>query len=159
MSDSRRKYDYLDYNRHGVLRPGLLFWTVTLFLSRHLILLLLLGVSHGRGGGGPPNPAVAALIDPFFFVSDVPALILLCALGGRLPGGGRLTRMLWRNGRVLLLASCVLYLALLFWQQGGDLATWHPVTWAMVVLTALAGGYIARSSYLRDLFAQFPANG
>ena len=49
----------------------------TLFLSRHLILLMLIGVSAGRGGGGPRNPELAGLLDPVFFVSDLPALFLL----------------------------------------------------------------------------------
>jgi hypothetical protein len=156
VAQEPRKYDYLNYNRHDVLRPSWRFWGMALFLSRHLLLLLLLGISHGKKGGGPPNPGVAALIDPLFFVSDVPALILLCTLGARLPGSGRLPRFLWRNGRVLLIASCALYLGLLFWQQGADLASWHPVTWAMVALTVVVAASVSLSTYLRDLFAQFP---
>ena len=156
MNGQIRKYDYLSYNRHDVLRPNLIFWALAIFLSRHLVLLLFLGVSHGKGGGGPANPAVAALIDPLFFISDVPALTLLCALGGRLPGGGGLARVLWHNGRVLLLGSCALYLGLLVWQEGTDPATYHPVTWTMIALTILAGAYISLSRYLKDMFAQFP---
>jgi len=156
MAAQQPKYHYLSYNRYDVLRPSARFWIVALFLSRHLVLLIFLGVSHGKTGGGPPNPAVAALIDPLFFISDVPALALLCTLGARLPASGRPARFLWRNGRLLLLASCVLYVGLLSWQQGPDLAGWHPVTWGMAAATVLVAAYVLLSRYLRDLFAQFP---
>lgn len=151
-----RKYDYLSFNRYDVLRPNWLFWLVAVFLSRHLLLLFLLGVSHGRTGGGPANPALGALIDPLFFVSDIPALAVLAALCARLPSGGKAVRCLWRNGRVLMLTSCALYLVLLFRQLGLDVAAYHPVTWCMIALTVLVAAVLARSEYLEDLFAGFP---
>jgi hypothetical protein len=157
MAKSPLKHDYLSYNRYDVLRPNWLFWTVALFLSRHLLLLILLGVSHGKGGGGPPNPAVGALLDPLYFISDIPALAVLATLSARLPSGGTAVRFLWRNGRVLLLTSCALYLGLLFWQLGPDLAAYHPVTWGMIALTVLVAAVLLRSEYLRDMFAGFPA--
>jgi len=156
MARATRKYDFLSYNRYDVLRPNWLFWVVSLFLSRHLLLLILLGVSHGKSGGGPPNPAVGALLDPLFFVSDIPALLLLATLGARLPSGGKAARFLWRNGRFLLLGSCALYLGLLFWQLGPDVAGYHPIGWGMIALTVLVAAVLLRSPYLRDMFAGFP---
>ncbi len=157
MAKSPLKHDYLSYNRYDVLRPNWLFWTVAVFLSRHLLLLFFLGVSHGKGGGGPANPAVGALIDPLYFIADVPALVVLASLGARLPSGGKAARLVWHNGRILLLASCVLYLGLLVWQLGPNFASYHAVTWGMIALTVLVAALLVRSEYLKDMFAGFPA--
>jgi len=157
MTRPARKYDYTRYNRYDVLRLNWAYWLITLFLSRHLILLFLIGVSAGRGGGGPRNPALAALLDPVFFVSDLPALLLLIVAGARLPTGGQMTRFLWRQGRWLLLASPALYVGLLLWQQGLDMAGFHPMTWGLAALNLAVMAYVATSRYLRDLFSQFPA--
>jgi hypothetical protein len=157
MSEQPRKYDYLQYNRYDVLRLNWLYWLIILFLSRHILMLLFIGFAKGRGGSGPSDPAVAALIDPLFFASDVPGLILLAATGARLPSGGALARAIWRNGRAVITASCGLYLALLFWQQGAGIMSPHPVTWAMIAVNILAIAVVWRSRYLADMFDQFPA--
>ena len=158
MNRGPLKYDYRCYNQHEVLRPTWLFWLLVIFLSRDLLLLLLLGVSHGKRGGGAPNPAVGALINPIFFISDIPALLALLPLGARLPGSGRVPRFLWRHSQFLLLGSCLLYLALLFWQQGPDFAAYHMATWGMIALTCLVMVVLIRSEYLKDLFDQFPTS-
>lgn len=156
MTGPARKYDYTRYNQYDVLRLNWAYWMITLFLSHHLLLLMLIGVSAGRGGGGPRNPALAALVDPVFFVSDLPALILLFTAGARLPKSGKLPRFLWRQGRYLLLSSSTLYLGLLSWRQGFDLFGFQPVTWGLIVINLILMAYVMKSGYLRDLFSQFP---
>ena len=156
MTTPAKKYDYSRYNQYDVLRLNWAYWMITLFLSRHLILLMLIGVSAGRGGGGPRNPALAALLDPVFFVSDLPALFLLFVAGARLPKSGKLARVLWRQGRYLLLSSSALYLGLLLWQQGFDVAGFQPVSWGLVALNLGLMAYVMKSAYLRNLFSQFP---
>ncbi len=156
MTTPTRKYDYTRYNQYDVLSLNWVYWMITLFLSRHLILLMLIGVSAGRGGAGPRNPALAALLDPVFFVSDLPALMLLFVAGARLPKSGKRTRVLWRRGRYFLVSSSVLYIGLLLWRQGLDVAGFQPVTWGLVALNLSLIAYVMKSAYLRDLFSQFP---
>lgn len=156
MTTPPRKYAYTRYNRHDVLKPGWGYWLISLFLSRHVILLMLIGVSAGRGGGGPRNPALAALLDPVFFVSDLPAILLLFTAGARLPRGGRPARFLWRRGRYLLVSSSAIYIGLLLWQQGFNLAGFQPMTWALLAVNLGVVVYVMTSAYLRDLFTQFP---
>lgn len=157
MTAPARKYDYSCYNQYDVLRLNWAFWAITLFLSRHVILFILIGVSAGRGGGGPRNPELAALLDPILFVSDLPALLVLFLAGARLPKSGRAARFLWRQGRSLLLLSLALYVALLLWQQRFDVLGFEPVTWALFVLSLVLMAYVLKSGYLQDLFQQFPA--
>lgn len=158
MTRPARKYDYTRYNQYDVLRLNWSYWLITLFLSRHLILLMLIGVSAGRDGGGPRNPTLAALLDPVFFVSDLPALFLLFVAGARLPKSGKWVRILWRQGRYLLVSSSALYIGLVLWQQGFDVAGFQPVTWGLVGINFFVMGYVMNSAYLRDLFVQFPVS-
>lgn len=157
MTTPPQKYDYTQYNHHNVLRLNWMYWGITLFLSRHLILLILLGVSAGRGGSGPRIPALAALLDPVFFVTDIPAVILLFVAGARLPKSGAVTRSLWHKGKSFLLASCALYVALLLWQQGADLFRFQPLTWGLLGINIGLMIFVVKSRYLRDLFSEFPA--
>ena len=157
MTTPAQKYDYTCYNQHDVLRLNWAYWAITLFLSRHVILFMLISVSAGRGGGGPRNPELAALLDPILFVSDLPALMLLFLAGARLPKSGRNTRYLWRQGRYLLLMSSGLYIGLLLWQEHFDFARFDPVTWGLAALNMCLMIYVMKSGYLRDLFVQFPA--
>jgi len=156
MTPLARKYDYTSYNHYDVLRLNWVYWAVILFLCRHLILLMLIGVSAGRGGDGPRNPALAALLDPVFFVSDLPALILLFVAGARLPKGGSKTRFLWRCGRYLLLSSSGLYIGLSLSKLGFTFGNFQPVTWGLIALNIFLMIYVMKSAYLRDLFSQFP---
>ena len=157
MTEQPRKWDYLKYNRYDVLRLNWLYWTIIIFLSRHVLVLMFIGFSKGRSGSGPSDPSVAALLDPLFFVSDVPALILLAITGSRLPSGGNGARTLWRNGRTFMSASCLLYLSLLFWQQGAQILQSHPVTWVLIGINLFSIVAVWRSKYLKDMFDQFPA--
>lgn len=156
MTTPAQKYDYTRYNQYDVLRLNWTYWMVTLFLSRHLILLMLIGVSAGRGGGGPRNPELAGLLEPVFFVSDLPALFLLFVAGARLPKSGKLPRISWRRGRYFLLSSSALYIGLLLWRRGFEVAGFKPVTWGLVALNLGLVTYVMKSAYLRDLFSQFP---
>jgi hypothetical protein len=157
MTPPSHKYHYTDYNQYDVLRLNWVYWAITLFLSRHLILFMLLGISAGRTGQGPRNPALAALLDPVLFVSDLPALLLLFVAGARLPKSGRLPRILWRQGRSLLVLSAVLYIGLVVWQQQFDFAKFDPVTWGLLAVNIILIVYLLKSPKLGDLFSQFPA--
>jgi hypothetical protein len=150
------KYHYLRYNVHGVLRPN---WAITLglvFLARHVLLLLVIGLSHGRGGG-EGVPQLALFLDPAFMISDLPALVLLVAMLHRRPQAGPLTRAIWAHGRLLILAAVGLWAAILAYLRGFDFARYDEAIWAMIAINVALVAYTALSPYVRDLFAGFPA--
>jgi hypothetical protein len=72
--------EYRHNNRYGVLRVRWPFWLVMVLLVRHLLLLLMIGLSH-RGAAGSSVGMFASFIDPKFIPADIPALILLFATG------------------------------------------------------------------------------
>ena len=156
-------YDYRRYNQHDVLKPHWGFWLTILFLSRHVIGFILVSMS-GRGGGrvGVGKEAidlggVMSLIEPIYMIADIPALVLLYALGARLPKSGAAVRRVWDAGRWLILASITIYLALFALTRGIDAETFGPATWASLALSALVVTYVIGSKFLKDLFGQFPA--
>ncbi len=155
-------YDYRRYNQHDVLKPHWGFWLTILFLSRHVIGFVLVSMS-GRGGGrvGVGKEAidlggVMSLIEPIYMIADIPALVLLYALGARLPKSGAAVRWLWGAGRWLILASIAIYLALFALTRGIDVETFGPATWASLALSAFVVTYVLGSKFMKDLFSQFP---
>jgi hypothetical protein len=156
MPDHTR-YDHTRYDRYDVLRPNWAFWAMVLFLSRHLIFLLLLGVSHGRGAGGPANPSLGALIEPIYFISDIPALVLAYVAGNRVPAAGNALRFLWHNGRAILILSIVTYLGLMVFKLGTGVFDFHLLTVAIIVINLVILAALLTNGYFRDLFDQFPA--
>ena len=150
------KYHYTRYNRHDVLRVNLPTVCATLFLSRHILSFIVIGIAFSRAAPGSRN-AFGGLFEPIFMATDLPALLLLLAMLARHPKSGRAIRALWRAGPYLLLGSAALYAALLFRQFGGapDLSDWR--SWLMVGGTVLSVAYVFVSPYARELFRQFPA--
>lgn len=148
--------EFRRFNRYGVLRVRWPFWLVMVLLIRHLLLLMIIGLSH-RGAAGSSMGTIATLIDPKFIPADVPALILLFATGARVPKSGAMARFLWRNGRILMTLSIATFLGTLAWREGVVLPHY-----TLIEAGAIGGNlallvYIWLSRYLRELFAQFPA--
>ncbi len=158
-------YDYRRYNKYDQLKPDWRFWLTVVFLSRHVVGFVLVSMSGsgvgGRGGGVGRDAidlgGVIALIEPIYMIADIPALVLLYALGARMPKSGAAVRSVWGAGRSLIIASVAIYLALFSLTRGLDVAAYGPATWVTLALSALIAAYAVRSGYLKDMFAQFPA--
>jgi hypothetical protein len=151
----RYKYDYSRYNKFDVVRVNALTAAAVVFLSRHLIAFLVLGIALGRARLHVES-AFSGLLEPEYMLSDLPALLVLLAMLGRHPKGGRLTRLIWRSGRYLLLISAAAYIVLLGRQLGLNPAHYSWAAGLMVAGSAAAAGYILFSPYARDLFREFP---
>ena len=155
-------YGYQRYNQHDVLKPHWGFWLTSLFLLRHLIGFVLVSMS-GRGGRvGVSKEAidlgdVMSLIEPIYMIADTPALLLLYAVGARVPKAGAAVRGIWNAGRWLILASVGIYLTLFVVTHGTNLETFGPATWTSLLLSALVASFAFGSRYMKDLFSQFPA--
>lgn len=157
MPGDPSKYDYLRYNHHNVLRITFIVWAIGLFLSRDLLFLFMVGVSKGRSGNNPAPPAQDVIPDLTLVFAAIPAVIVLIAAGARLPRSGTAARFVWRWGREFLLASVILYFVILGWTNGPDIAAIGPITWGFVVINLLIAAYLLSSSYIKDLFAEFPS--
>lgn len=158
-------YELSRYNKYDVLRPNWIFWLLTLFLCRHVFSLFLLAFSKsgvGSKGGGASKDAIDlsnlfTLIDPYFIVSDVPALVLIYVLGARVPKSGASVRWLWARGRGLILLAIALYVATFAYTTVPNISDVDVVSLIVMVINIAVAGYVMRSKYLRDLFREFPS--
>lgn len=132
-------------------------WISLAILCRYWILVIVVFASARRA----PD-VVRVLGDGFswlFLLLEVPALLLLAAAARRAPPAGALWRVLWRNGRWLVLAAVLAHLAATGW------LLWAADVWRrwpelflasfnlidMAILTS-----VLRDPFYAQLFADFP---
>ena len=147
---SSYRYDPSDYDEDGQMHIGLLLWLVIVYLSRHILLLMLVAVSSLVGLGRGLDILYSS---PLFLLASLPALMVLIAGLRRGPKAGPWLRRLWSAGRWWLIASVVIDLVLLL----GGLLWGHleineyRALWALCDLYTLA--YLLRSRRLPVLFS------
>ena len=154
MSTNNRNLGYLydpsDYDEDGQMRIGLLLWLVIVYLSRHIVLLMLVAVSSIVGLGKGLEFLYSS---PLFLLAALPALLVLVAGLRRGPKAGPWLQRVWSAGRWLLLVSVIIDLALLMagllW--GHLEVNEYRALWGLCDLYALA--YLVRSRRLRVLFS------
>lgn len=151
----RYKYAYSRYNRFHVVKVNLPTAASVLFLSRHILTFLFLGIAFSRTHIAV-NDAFGGLFEPVYMLSDIPALLVFLAMLARHPNSGRLARAAWRLGPYLLLISAAGYLVLLGRQLGFAPGSFGWAAWAMILGTAAAIAYVFLSPYARDVFREFP---
>ncbi len=156
MNDLRFKYDFLKYNKYDVLRPNLALVLILFFLCKDFFMVLIVGTSmlKGRGGGGTSD--LIAMVHPTFFFAAIPVIGVLYALGSRRPEAGRLPRVLWKNGRFMILLSVLLYLLILTSLRGYDPRGFSLLDWAVILINGGITFYVFSSQLIKDTFNQFP---
>lgn len=149
-------YPFERYNRFDALRINFLTICAVLFLSRHVLTFLVLGIALSRMPG-EGKAAFGGLFEPVYMLADIPALLVLLAMLARHPKTGRVLRAVWRGGPFLLAASALTYLtfAVPALDAGRLRHGWIPGI--MVVGTVIAAAYVLLSPYARDLFRSYPA--
>jgi len=152
---SHPDFPLVRYNRYGVLRINLMTVIAILFMSRHVLTFVILGIALSRAQPSSRN-AFSGLFEPIFMLADIPALLVLLAAISRHPKSGMTLRIIWRGGAWLLLGSAAIYLGLLSRQMGDDPARYGWTAWTMVAGTALSAVYVIIARYPRTLFRQYP---
>ncbi len=152
------KYHYRRYNEFDVVKVNLPTILATLFMARHALALLIIGMAlrGGRSGKIEAKGAFDGLIEPIYVTADIPAMLVLLAMLCRHPKSGTAIRFIWRSAPYLLVASTVIYFALLISLIGSDVAGYGWPVWLSIGGTAATLGYVFLSPYARDLFRQFP---
>jgi tetratricopeptide (TPR) repeat protein len=152
--DSRPLLDR--FGRYGELRAPLLLWVVIALLTRHSWIALAAVISARR------VPEAAILLIGFSWwpvVFELPAFAVAVTALVRSPDAGRLARLLWRNGRLLLAITALAQIVFVArrWLGVGffdDLRS--LVDAALVAANVAALAWLVGSAYLRQLFADFP---
>jgi len=158
MSGSEKfKYEYWRYDKHFALKPPLALKISLVVLCKDLILSLLLGATKFKFKGGDLADDVVGLVDPAFFISNLPAAALLLAVILRGPNCGPIVRQIWRNGKILLQLSLWIYFLTFFLKNGSNVFEYPLLHWCYLTAHTLILVYALRSKLLTDAFAEFPA--
>ncbi len=164
MADHRLNYRIEDLDEQGAVKPNLLIYLVSAFLSRQFFYapLSLLASRRGRGqrGSGGQDLDLSFLIvtSAWEFVACIPgALVLFLLLRDKSNAGPKISG-LWLKGRLILfigLFAQVVAMLLPYFLYGRE-----PTIVAM--LLAVAYLYVAifllRSSRVKDVFSAVPGN-
>ena len=157
----RLPYSPDDFTQDGLLKVGPLLWLIIIYLSRHLLIVLIGRLSQFLGSGqGVDTSGLAALYStPEFMVASVPAGIVLVAHFRRISTAKPIFRALWRKGRWLLgiAASLDLLILVSHWSLGALEANEFQI--AAAFIDAYIMMYLVRSKRTRDTFEDFPASG
>jgi hypothetical protein len=149
------EYDLSDYHDDGTLRVSVSIIAMVLFLSRHVLLIFMGGVSTFKGA--EVSGVEGLYSHPMLLLASIPALLVLIAMLRRVATGGTLPRAIWRAGRWLLCIAAVLDVALTLFLadfRANRISVQHV---AVMIGDAFVLLYLLRSQRVRDTFADFPA--
>jgi hypothetical protein len=152
------KFGFGAYDDFFCLRPPALLVMSLIFLCRGLAALFLFSIS-GKAG----NPVLSYFLDSEMLwqgaFAAVPALLVLYALGARVPGAPTFVRWIWKHGSVLVALSALAHVAI----AASKYASVRALLGGSLGVTALALadlgiiGYVFLSSQVRQAFLDFPA--
>jgi hypothetical protein len=151
------KYPAHHYDENLVLKVPAMLWLVILYGIRHF---LFVGFAKLMPMDIVTIPWINFQTSPFFMLADLPAALVLFAIGHRVPNGQNFMRRVWKSGRWLLLASYVASITLFSCLNKDVLA--DPSSWdfpdAMLVamMDVVIVAYLLRSERVRDVFRDFP---
>lgn len=147
----------LTLNRHGSLAmPGAL-WLAMAFLARYWIVVSMVLLGARR------SPDTIRLLGQDFawimLALEFPVVLLMLAAANRRPDAGALWRLVWGNGRAIMIAIAAVHLAM------AAAALWTTPVWrrwpelfiASCALLDVAVIYaLIKDRFFTQLFADFP---
>jgi len=144
------------YNRFFSLRLNLAMKLILVFLCKDFFLMAVVGATAFKGKGSADVSQLMALVHPIFFLADFPAVAVAYAASARRPDTGAFSRLIWKNGRELILLSTAVYCTLVVYGREWQVANLSWADWGALAANAIIIVYVFQSEYVRDLFADFP---
>jgi hypothetical protein len=140
------------------LKPTLLLWLAAVFLSRAVMLPILIGVGHVAGVNADAMTLLRDYWSEDQLIPAVAAFPVLCTFCRRVPTASTLVRRIWAHGRLLLSLAAALDLALPL-----AVALWRrevPGQSGTLLLTGAIDvyflAYLLAARRVRDTFLDFP---
>ena len=152
------EYSASSYDDHFCLKPPLLLWVVTLYLSRAISLPLAIGMGHFAGASADTTHFFQDLINIYTVLPSVLAAAVLYAMFRRQPSASAGVRRIWAHGRGLLAAAAIIDCGVSIYTIGrdGDLNDQSLPALLGIVLDLYFLVYILAARRVRDTFAAFP---
>ena len=154
-------YDIDDLDKAGLLKPGFTLTACIFFLCRQVFfgpLLFLTQRSAKRGGISKRDldlsfMEVATLWE---FIACLPAIVVLITLFLRKPAAAPLVRMIWLNGKSLLLVGVLAQILVLVFPLFTGSHKFLDFNVLILFVHALLLFYLLRSQRVHDSFGTFP---
>ena len=161
MIKHRAMYELTSYLDDGTLRISLGMWCLMLYLSRHVLFIVLGGLSSfiGKKRGLAEVDFSVLFSHELLLLASVPALIVVAAAFRRIPSAGPLPRLIWRFGPALLITAVVLDLVLLWVVLPRQLHSISNVQVGFVIADVYVLVYLLRATRVHDTFVDFPEAG
>lgn len=138
-----------------------LLWLIIIYLSRHILILMLGGLSQFMGSRkGIDTSGLAALYSsPAFVLASIPAIVVLGVHFRRIATAAPVFRTLWGKGGWLLGAAAALDGSILLshWWLGSLVINEFQIAGLFVDSYIIT--YLMRSKRAKDTFADFPPAG
>lgn len=143
------------YDRHGLLKPSAMLWLTLFFSAKGWLVFIIAGASRQQGARIletlyplPQNLYLAMAI-------GLPAMLLMWLSGHRYKNN-KVINFIWQRGKIILLLAYTTDCAL---QMHQLILTHGAFSWTRAIsllLTLWLGGYLLRSSRVRNTFADKP---
>ena len=152
------KYSPSSYDDHFCLKPPLLLWVVTLYLSRAISLPLAIGMGHFAGVSADTTHFLQDLINIYTVLPSALAAAVLYAMFRRQPSASSGVRRIWAHGRGLLAAAAMIDCGVSTYAIGrnGDINDQSLPVLLGLALDLCFLLYILAARRVRDTFAHFP---
>ncbi len=152
-------YDLDAYTDEGTLKIPPTLWLVLGYLGRHLLFIVIGGVSTftGRKLSSSTIDYSPLFSNEMLLLASLPAIIVIVTAFRRLPSAGAVARKIWRNGRSVLVASVILDLLIVWMTSPRQLHAISALQVAFVIVDVYVLIYLFRSTRVGDTFADFPA--
>ena len=154
------KYSADHYDEGFLLKVPSLLWLAILYGIRHYFIV---GAAFLMPMDIVTLPWINMQSNAYFMLTDVPAALVLLAIGHRTPEGLQIMRTVWKNGRWLLVLSYLAGIALFAYANRETLA--DPDAWdfgaglAVLVIDFACLAYLLGSGLVRDVFRDVPPAG
>jgi Protein of unknown function (DUF2919) len=152
------KYSAHHYDERLLLKIPALLWLAILYAIRHFFFV---GAARLMPMDIVTIPWINFQTSAYFMLTDVPAALVLLAIGHRVPNGLSIMRRVWKYGRWLLIVSYIAGIALFSYlneEVMTDPSSWDfPDGMLVVMIDFVIVVYLMRSELVRDVFNDFPA--
>lgn len=152
----RNEYPPEAYDANFCLKVSVAMWGAIVFLCRPYVVMAM-SFANRRDR--------MQLIELFYSdrtalalaaLGAIPTLLLIIAYAQRRPSGGPAARRVWRHGRVLLIASALINMAVALYHLLTTAIDVSHLDTAQLFLSVLILYYTVTSQRVRDTFADFP---
>lgn len=153
------KYSELHYDENLLLKVPPLLWLSILYGIRHFFIV---GAAVLMPMDVVTIPWINFQTSPYFMLTDLPAVLVLLAIGHRIPNATSFMRWVWMHGRWLLVSSYMAGIAVFAYvnrEVMTDPSSWDFPDGMLVVIVDIAFvGYLLSSGLVRDVFSDFPSS-